>query len=324
LKTFHNYRANQNLVEINRAELATFKRQLINEIETSYFTYLKTLKIVENYDQSLKLLEENLRVTRKLFEAEKLTRDAIYRAETQYQQMEQQLEAARNSSDLARSHFNFLLNRPLGADVLLDSVSPSVQRPELDMGALKARALERREEIQGLEAAMSAAMHSAEIAKSGFFPSFALVADYGYQGEKYSFTDKDDYWLVSGVFQWNLFNGFSDKARLSRARLEVNKLEQAMAEARNQIELEVEKSVNNFNSAYRLLKVARLASRSAGENFRMVARKYEEGLASQIEYLDAQTTLTSSRVAETISLYDYLIRFSELKLAVSAYELENL
>ena len=55
----------------------------------------------------------------------------------------------------------------------------------------------------------------------------------------------------------------------------------------------------------------------------MVARKYEQGLASQIEYLDAQTTLTSSRIEETIALYDYLIKLSELKLAVSADEPEN-
>ena len=130
--------------------------------------------------------------------------------------------------------------------------------------------------------------------------------------------------MVSGVFQWNVFNGFSDKARVSQARLELEKLEQALAEVRKQIELEVEQCINNLNSAYRLLKVTALASRSSSENFRMVARKYEEGLASQIEYLDAQTTITSSQVEETIKLYDYLIKLSELKLAVSAYELENL
>ncbi|MEA1997280.1 MAG: TolC family protein, partial [Gemmatimonadota bacterium] len=103
----------------------------------------------------------------------------------------------------------------------------------------------------------------------------------------------------------------------SRAGLEVNKLEQALAEFRNRICLEVEQCVNNVNSAYRVLDVSRLAVRSAGENFRMVARKYEEGLVPQIEYMDAQTAMTRARIEKTMALYDYLIQLSGLKLTVA-------
>ena len=323
-KLLHNHRATHDLAAASRAELAAFKYHLINEIEISYFTYLKTLQIVENYEQSLKLQEENLRVTRSLFQTEKITRDALYRAETHNHHLEQKRVAAINTSNLARNYFNFLLNRPLESEVIVDSIVPPLQAPQIDMEAIKTRALEYREEIKSLKAAQNAARHSVKIAEGGFLPSFALVADYGFQGESYSFTGRDDYWVISGVFQWNLFNGFTDKARLSWSRMELKKLENALAGVQRQIELEVEKSHDNVNSASRMLKVSRLASRSAGENFRMVARKYEQGLASQIEYLDAQTALISSRIEESITLYDYLIKLSELKLAVSDYELENL
>ena len=54
------------------------------------------------------------------------------------------------------------------------------------------------------------------------------------------------------------------------------------------------------------------------EAFKM---KYEEGMTSQIEYLDAQTTLTNASISAIISRYDYHITYAEFERITALYQL---
>ena len=62
-----------------------------------------------------------MRVSQKLFAAQKVTQDAVYRAESELASIEQQEMETRNNLDVSRSYFNFLLNRPLITDIEVDT-----------------------------------------------------------------------------------------------------------------------------------------------------------------------------------------------------------
>lgn len=49
-------------------------------------------------------------------------------------------------------------------------------------------------------------------------------------------------------------------------------------------------------------------------------KKYEEGVAAQVAYLDAQTTLTNAAINEVISEYDYYITYANFERIVALYE----
>ena len=158
-----------------------------------------------------------------------------------------------------------------------------------------------REELDQIKQAISATGKNAAIVRSNYYPGVNAVVDYGFQGAEYNFGKDDDFWMASVVLEWNLFRGFQDKAKLEQVYLQKKKLSAKEEEIRNQIELEVERSYDNLTVARKTIDVARQQVESAQASFKIIRKKYEEGVAAQVEYLDAQTTLTNAAINEVIS-----------------------
>jgi outer membrane protein TolC len=58
---------------------------------------------------------------------------------------------------------------------------------------------------------------------------------------------------------------------------------------------------------------ARLAA--ARRSFELVRRRYEEGLATQVEFIDARTTYTGAELNRVATIYRYAIRYVDLERA---------
>ena len=91
-------------------------------------------------------------------------------------------------------------------------------------------------------------------------------------------------------------------------------------EIKNQIELEVEQIFNNLAVARKTIDVAKEQVKSAEASFKIIKKKYEEGISAQIEYLDAQTTLIDASVNEAIAEYDFYITYADFERIVALYE----
>ena len=182
-------------------------------------------------------------------------------------------------------------------------------------------ALLNREELASISYAQLAASRAVKIAEDNYWPGVTAVVDYGFQGEKYQFGSEDDYWMASGILSWNLFNGFQDNAKLEQAYLEAKKLSTREKEVKKQIELEVERIYDNLNVARKTIEVTEQQNESAQASFRIIRKKYEEGMTSQVEYLDAQTTLTNASVSAIIARYDYHITYAEFERITALYQL---
>lgn len=320
---YHHYQAQKHREKMSRAEQQQRQREIVADIKIAYFTYLKISRVAALYDQTLELMAENKRVTGKLFTADKVTRDVVYRSETAYQHVAQQLETARNEQLLAGNYLNFLLNRPFSTPIAIDSVTEDSVRLEISLGDCQQAALENRPELVQLSAAINAVRAGQGAAASAFLPTMALAADFGFTEEDgYRFDAESDYWMVSGVLEWNVFRGLGDKMRLDQARLDERRLVLVRQELEQQIRLEVERAYHNLETARRLHDVARLAVKSADENFRMVQKRYEQGMASIIEFLDAETSYTTAHNQAIVAQYEIFIALTHLERALSLFPLE--
>jgi len=317
----HNYKIRANLKAMAEAQRNLFGRQLVADIKTAYFTYLKTVKVVELYGATQELLQENLRVSNSLFENGKVTRDAIYRAQAELSTLLQQKAEAERDRDIASAYFNFLLNRPLGERIAVADSGLSAVQDQSPLRLLTERALHRRDELRQLQSAAAAAENGAKLNRAAFYPGISLVFDYGFEGEKYRFTGSDDYWMASVVVQWNLFNGFSDKAKIQQSTLQKRKIETQLRNLENLIRFQVREAKRNVEVARETVVAARDRLMSAEKSFELVAKKYRQGMASQIEFLDARATFTGAGVNAIVSDYDLYIRQAELEKVTASFDL---
>jgi len=316
-----NYRIKQNQTEIARIGVDRYKRELIKEINKAYYDYQKAFNLVFLADTSFILVEENLRVSRRLYDNDKVTIDAVYRSESELSKVEVQQAQANNMLQASQAYFNFLLNRSLDASIELVTVEPIPPGVSLEEASM--RAIQNRNELRQIEQYRQLNKHVTKLYRGGNYPGVFGVVDYGFQGEEYRFTQDDDFLLASVVMKWNLFQGNVNRQKVQQSRIEGEKLGELYAETEQQIRLEVINHYYALQAAYESVQSAGKQTESALRAYELIDRKYSEGQSSLLELIDARTSLTSAAANLFISQSDYFIRLAEFEYAMGANGPEN-
>jgi outer membrane protein len=309
----YNVKVKKALTALERARLAVFKRQLVLDIKTAYFTYLKSVEVQKLLDNTRQLLRENLRISTSLFRHHKVTEEVVFRSEAELSKLEQQQAEAEKNNRLAAAYFNFLLNRPLAAEIRIETFAEKPPVKDYSLEALTEQALQHRDEFRQLQGAIAAAGHAIGLHKSSTLPTLTAVVDWGFQGEKYRFTGSDDYWMGSLLLSWNLFRGGQDTAKKEQAMYEKKRLQAQYNELENQIRLEVMEAYHQLQVAQKALLSSEAVQQSQNQAFLIVSKKYEQGMVPQIEYLKARDDYTNAGIGRIIALYDYYIREARLE-----------
>jgi outer membrane protein TolC len=184
-------------------------------------------------------------------------------------------------------------------------------------------ALMRREELRQAEGGVRVAEAQQRLARSSLLPSVALAVDYGVQGNDYRFNARNDVAVASLVFSWNVFNGGQDDARRQQASLEVERGALRRQEIEHQIEMQVRQAYDAVTVAQRALRAAQDRLTAARRSFELVNRRHAEGIAPQIEYIDARTSLTNAELNSILTQYQYAADYVELERAAALRVLEN-
>jgi outer membrane protein len=309
-----NYRIQKELTEISRIDVERYKRELIKEITQAYYAYKKAHNLLALADTSRSLVAENLRVSQRLFENDKVTKDAVYRSESELSKVEVQQAQAHNMVEASRAYFNFLLNRSLDALVELMAEIPAAPAVSLEEATMLA--LQNRDELMQIEQYMQLNQHVTALHRGKNIPGVYGVVDYGFQGEQYSFTDEDDFILASLVMKWNLFQGTTNHQKVLQSKIEREKLEELFQETQQQISLEVINHFYGLQAAYESVESAGKQTRSAMRAYDLISRKYSEGQSSLLELIDARTSLTNAAANSIIARSEYYIRLADFECSM--------
>lgn len=316
-----NYRIQKELTEISRIDVERYKRELIKEISQAYYAYKKAHNLLALADTSRSLVAENLRVSQRLFENDKVTKDAVYRSESELSKVEVQQAQAHNMVEASRAYFNFLLNRSLDAPVELMAEMPLA--PVISLEEASLLALQNRDELQQIEQYMQLNQHMTALHRGKNIPGVYGVVDYGFQGEQYSFTNEDDFMLASLVMKWDLFQGTANHQKVQQSKIKREKLEELYLETQQQISLEVINHFYGLQAAYESVESAGKQTRSAMRAYDLISRKYSEGQSSLLELIDARTSLTGAAANTIIARSEYYSRLADFECSMGTNGLLN-
>lgn len=321
-KIIYNRKINKELSRAVLADAGVYKRQLVAEIKTAYFNYLKTVKLLQLVDDTRKLLLENVRVNESLFENNVVTIDNVYRSRAELSKLDRQEAEARKNNEVARAYFNFLLNRPFETTILADIQYDSITKT-LMLDDLSEQAVVNREELEMLRSYSRVAENNLSMNQMNKLPNLYAVVDYGFQGRHYEFNMRQDYLFASLIFRWDLFHGFQNKARICEARIEQQLRDTQLEEAEKQIRLETLGAHYDLIASAESVKASAEQLLSARNAFRVINRKYGEGQATLIEYIDARSTMTQAEMLLIISKYDFHIKYASLERVACLFPIED-
>jgi outer membrane protein len=308
------------------AAVRSAARKLAAQVQTSYWAVASADRAVELYRITLPLVDENVRVNERMVASGTATPDAVLRARADRSEVAQQLADAELQQASARRVFNLLLDRPFETPVVmlpdsaLDVVAGLTRGLTLD--ELIRHALAGRDELRQAESAITAANAQEKVATAAFLPTVAVALDYGVQGNTYQFDRNHDALAASVVVEWNLFNGGRDEARRQQAAISGNRARVARREAERRIELDVRQQYDALQVASAAVSTARDRWTAARRSFELVARRHAEGMASQIEFIDARTAYTRAGLNLILTRQSLAVRSAELERAAALRKIE--
>lgn len=314
---YYNRRIQENITYADKADIEVYKRALVADIKTAWYNHLKALKLQVILLNTKDLLIENVRVNQSLYDNDKITRDVVYRSEAELNKLEQQIAEAEKSVKTSAAYFNFLLNRELMLKLETEE-SDTLKLYSSREQAIE-HALNVREELQILEAYNEAAVNTLNLNRAGHLPELVGVIDYGFEGINYSFTGDDDFAMASIVLRWELFKGFTNRSKISHARIGLEKIQKQKEEAKNAIQLQVINAWYNLLAAEKKVPAAESETRAAQQAFRLINTKYLHGQANFIEFMDSRNSMTNAETGLAIAKYDYLISFTDYEKAAGLY-----
>ncbi|HET9862412.1 MAG TPA: TolC family protein [Steroidobacteraceae bacterium] len=311
-------RAQRELLGASEYARQALARRLKRDITVGYLRWLMAVRSQGIVEASVTLLNENLRVNDSLFRNGKITQDQVLRARAELLAVTQQLRDAQNSASQARSYLNFLLNRPLDAALEDAAVGAGVNATTRALAELRQAAIDNRPELVELAHLARASEAQTRAAKAELWPTLSLGADGGIQGEEYQFGRGANYATVSLLLNWSLFDGGARRAAVRQADAAARRTRTQLDELMQQVQLEVQQSLDRLNTSADSLATAEARAEAARAAFRIASRKRDEGVISQVEFIDARSSLTGAELNLNVTRFEVLARQAELDYATAA------
>lgn len=155
-----------------------------------------------------------------------------------------------------------------------------------------------------------------------YFPNLGLSLSYGSNtgtntlGDVWNFGDN---WFGNGsiAVQLNIpvFDGLRKKYQIQGARLALQKTQNTMRQFERSVTLEVSQGYLSLQNALETLEAQRENMELAQEVYRVASIKYKEGVGSNLEVLDAETSYKEAETNYYAALYDALIAKTDLQKA---------
>jgi outer membrane protein TolC len=147
----------------------------------------------------------------------------------------------------------------------------------------------------------------------------SLSGFYNYQQSNFGETYDLSNWYSNSVYGFNvsipLFTGFSNNAKVQKAKIDLYKTENNMANARNLIRVDFYRSKSNFLRAMESLSIQDENLQLAKDIFKVTTIKYQQGVGSNLEVTTAQQDLKTAQTNYLNSLYDLIVAKIELQMA---------
>jgi len=319
---FFNFKIRKDLSDAVSIDVEIYKRELVKEIKTAYFNYLKTVKALELLNQTLEVVKENVRVNESLYVNDKVTLDVVYRSRAEQSKVERQLTEAQDLHERARSYFNFLLNKPLKAGISIVDDHTLQLRESIPEEEAITMSLEHREELQQIAKYQNVSAHNLKRHQYNKAPTLGLGVDYGIQGENYSIDPESDFLYASLVMQWSLFKGFENRSKIREAKISQDIINEKYNEVENQIRLQVTDAWYGEVTARETVATSVAENESASKAFDLISKRYYQGQSNLLEFMDARTDMTSAGLNLIIARYDYEISLAELERTLATYPIE--
>jgi outer membrane protein len=309
-QVFIGLKARKSAMELATKTAEVTAEQIKANIYKIYYQIAVGKKQVTSIDANIERFEKLLFDVKEIYKqgfAEKLDIDKV---QVQLNNLRTEKFKIDNQLETGIAGLKFLMNMPQKEIlVLTDTVSEEALKENiLD----EAYDYKNRKEVQLLSTAIKLNEYNVKRFKLSKYPSLVATGSYqkNAQRTKFDFFEKGDWFTTSLVgirLSAPIFDGNARRAKMQKAKYEVQKLNNTLEQTRESIDYDVNNARITMKSAILTIDNQKQNVTLAEKVYNSTKKKYEAGLGSNQEIYNAQTELKVAQTNYYAALYDAVI-----------------
>ena len=293
----------------NYRSMLSAEEQAYNEMKetatTGYFNMLNATNMKALRQESVDRLQAHLDNVIAQYNVGIVARADVLRSEVELANAQQNYITASNEYDVAEATLNNIIGTPLGTTLLLKD-RLQYEPYENDMAYCLAYSEQHRPELKQAEYAIDSAEAALVVARSGHMPKVYANASNNWGGNGSDWPgDDDENWSVGVTASMNVFDSGVTWSKIHAAQENLAKAKETQRQIKDAVELEVRTDYLNMREAEKRISTTQVAVASAEEDYHIAVVRYQAGVGTNIDVMDAQEALTQAKTNYYQALYNY-------------------
>lgn len=281
---------------------------------SSYYNVLEATDSLQLSRDSVERLTAHLKNVQAQYDVGVVAKVDVLRSEVELADAEQNLIKAQNAYDLAVANLNNVIGLPLDTELIVSERLGYYKYANTLENCINF-ALVNRPELFQAEAGVEAARAGVKVARSGFMPQVAVSATNSWTAHSWP-GDENENWGVGLNVSLNVFDSGVTAAKVRSADANLVKAEETYRQTRDAVQLDVRSSYLNLREAEKRIGTAKVAVDKAEEDYHIAQVRYQAGVGTNLDVMDAQVALTAAKNNYIQALYDYNTSGAELEKAM--------
>ncbi|MDD5633747.1 MAG: TolC family protein [Candidatus Omnitrophica bacterium] len=283
-KSISNYKASTEMLHARKASVESVKRTVMLEFIVSYFDLLEAEKMIVVAEREVESLTSYLNDMEHLYEQGVIVENDLLPAKVKLADAEQKLIASNNRREIVAAALNTMLTMPLTESIITQDVKMGIlELPELSDAWSSAEA--KRPEMVFFNKQIESSTLREQAKTVQNLPTVFVDGGYKYTQNQYMVHEDDTY--VNLGAKMDLYDGGATGAEIMKERHLHERLQEQEKKVIEDIRYEVKRSFLGVKDAMEKLEVAKGALAQAEENVRFYRVKYNNGVATSTDVIEA-------------------------------------
>ncbi|AIF54229.1 TolC family protein [Pelosinus sp. UFO1] len=279
------------------------KQQLKLTVVTDYFTVMDYRNALQVDQETVNNYVNHLNLVKAKFDLGLVAKTDILSSQVNLAQAQDSLIKAENNYNNAVAALNNAIGLSHGTELKLKDEFKYEKYP-LTLEECIQYAQIHRPEIVQYEAKVASAQYGVKSAKSGYLPTVDLTAEQDWY-DSHLPGSKNSNWLLKLTTSINVFDSGVTNAKVKQAQHNVDMVLDQAGKEHDSILLDVRKYYLSMYEAEKRIETNKVSVNQAEENLMIQKTRYDVGVGTNLDLLDAVLSLDSAKKDHIQALYDY-------------------
>ena len=297
---------------------------LVENVRTQFYQIILDRALVQVQEESVNLLRSQLDDQQSRYDAGTVPQFNVLQAESQLQNQIPQLISAQNNYRIAQVTLAKTLGIPADRQYVTDEPLPVVGSLDAtpikyDLADALVTARANRPSLKAQRSNILASVENVSVARAGYQPT--VTANAGLEVEENPLSNNMrntvNGWFFGVSGSWNIFDGGNTYGRVKSARAQLEETQVTYDDSVRQVELDVSTAVDNLRQGQETIVAAKKGVDVSLESLRLANERLAAGTGTQLDVLNQQTQLTTSRSNFFTAEFQYISAIAQYQFATA-------